>query len=177
MFKKVETLNALPGHCYFCGSGTKASYIDTSVSIEFYGAFYICHECLFAMAKLFGFLSAEEVNNLVEENKKLHEENVSLEIQRSALAEACQNLSVANFGHNELMVVHDDSNRSDSLSDDSTSGDIDVLEDFESLDDESQQATGSVDSGEEFSIESSDDEGVEQFHSSSTQPGDFEFTL
>lgn len=178
-FKRVNTLEAQPGVCYFCGSGTKADYLDTGTSIDYYGAFVICHECLFAFAKVFGFLSPDEVNHLVEENKRLVDENIDLEIQRSALAEACQNLAIANFGHNELMVVHDNPSYSSEFSiPSSVSSDTDdVLEDSELPDEQSSGSTRELDEGEKHSSESSDDKGMEFLHSSSSGSGEFSFNI
>lgn len=176
--KRVNTLEAQPGVCYFCGSGTKADYLDTGTSIDYYGAFVICHECLFAFAKTFGFLSPDEVNHLVEENKRLVDENIDLEIQRSALAEACQNLAVANFGHNELMVVHDNPNYSEPSIPSFVASDTDgILEDSKVSDDQSQGTTGDLDEGEEFSSESSDDKGLGILSSSPSGSGEFDFNL
>lgn len=182
MFKVVETLEALPGHCYFCGSGTKGSYLDWGVSIEFYGALYTCNECTFSAAKLFGFLSPIEVNTLVDQNRELNERVITLEIQRSALAESVQSLAVANFGHNELMVVHEQRNGStDSFSNDNSSDLLDdvpsVLDASEESESSTSEGTTELDGGTKRTSESNDDEGVDFVHSGATEPGEFSFDL
>ena len=48
--------SALPGSCYFCGSGLRDWYIDTDQSVEFHGAMYICNICFEEMSLLADYI-------------------------------------------------------------------------------------------------------------------------
>lgn len=69
MFKLTDTPSAIPGSCYFCGSASRNSYVDTGSSVEFHGAMYICVTCVLEMARLFDLASVEEVKALRVDNE------------------------------------------------------------------------------------------------------------
>lgn len=60
----VQTLSALPGCCFICRGSIRESYVDTGVSIDYEGVFYICNECVNEMANLYGYLSMEGYKDL-----------------------------------------------------------------------------------------------------------------
>jgi hypothetical protein len=168
VFRVVDVPEALPGQCYFCGSASKEKYLDFGTSQEFYGALYGCNECMFAAAKLLGFLSPIEVETLVREHRERSEALSILQIQHQALEEAMQNLVVAGFGNKDKMVTYgiDDRGSMYTLDD---SGVPAVLDASEQSDEDESRESASVDSGTPGNDESSDDEGMEFVSSSSTR--------
>lgn len=55
---------ALPGCCYFCGSAEREWFIDTTLSVEFHGAMYICCTCAAEIGHIAGMATPEEVDSL-----------------------------------------------------------------------------------------------------------------
>lgn len=70
---------ALPGSCFKCGAANREFFIDLGMSFEFHGAVYICSECVIEMSALSGFVSREEISQLVIEKEKLGTENFVLQ--------------------------------------------------------------------------------------------------
>lgn len=159
MFQVVETPIALPGSCYFCGSGDKSPYIDWGVSIDFHGALYTCFECTGAVASLLGWVPREVHARVIETSDELIARNLDLEIENRELHQAIEHLSKAGF----VIESIPDSNVEPS----GTVGDIesDILAVTE-LTPESTQRTGKlVDAGKRAPDESSNDKGVDELHS------------
>lgn len=69
---------ALPGSCFKCGSANRDFFIDLGMSFEFHGAVYICSECITEMASLSGFVSKEEISQIILDKEHLSEENFIL---------------------------------------------------------------------------------------------------
>ena len=46
----IKHPSALPGKCGVCGSAERQKFIDTNLSFDYYGALYICNQCVQAMA-------------------------------------------------------------------------------------------------------------------------------
>ena len=161
MFELVQNPIALPGACYFCGSGDKSPYIDWGVSIEFYGALYTCHQCTESVAMLLGMLSERAAEALKEQNDRLITANHRLEVKNEALREAIENLVVAN----EPVVSSNDQSSNSVVDSVST-----LLADDQADSEGSSSSTELLDSGERTSDESSDDEGVDELHSDEPEP-------
>jgi hypothetical protein len=176
MFSRTEMPTALPGQCYCCGSGTKSYYLDLGVSIEFYGAVFFCNECFSAMAACMGFVHGDKTQDIVRLNNALHERVLELEIKNNALAEAIQNLSVANFGHENLMVVLDGNRSSDikSLFGPQLLGVLETSDDDIS---ETREGTSLLDDGEGETSESSEHEPLAGLRPDESGNEDFSFTL
>ena len=91
----VETPQALPGSCFFCGSASRESYVDTLKQVEFHGAMYICDLCLLDMARLVGLISPEETETLRKNNEKLKEVLFKRDQEIESLRRAVDGLTVA----------------------------------------------------------------------------------
>lgn len=67
-----------PGCCFICRGAIRDSYVDTGVSIDYEGAFYICNLCLAEMAKMHAYLSFDEYKELRVANEELQAQNYAL---------------------------------------------------------------------------------------------------
>lgn len=67
----TDSPQALPGSCFHCGSGSRESYIDCGMSVEFVGAIYLCCECVAEMARMYGYMTPEEVKTMVNQVERL----------------------------------------------------------------------------------------------------------
>lgn len=162
----VNVLMALPGSCLLCGGASKQRYMDFRISLEFYGALYICDECFFAGAQLFGFMTPDQVSELKREVEEAREKLLDLEIKNSSLNQAVQSMATANFGNNKVMVVLESVSDSVHSFDSSTSdSSASVLEDSDISTEDSRDRTEQLDFGAGTSDESSDDEGVDKLRS------------
>lgn len=169
---------ASPGTCYKCGSPSKGKYLDFETSIEFYGAFILCHECLGAAAVLLGMVTEDVAAVLKKDIQELIEKNLTLEVEILALRNTVQSLAVANFGHDRLMVVHEslpDSNLPSHPSDPDFVPS--VLEDSDNDSEDSRTRAEQLDSGTGTDDESSDDQRMVKLHSDEPRTSDFSFNI
>lgn len=57
----LDSPQAAPGSCKYCGSSSRQLFIDTGTHEEFHGRVYICvDECLREMVQLTGFITPEQ---------------------------------------------------------------------------------------------------------------------
>lgn len=95
---------ALPGSCYFCGSGSREFYIDTKLSVEFHGAMYICNICADHIARLIRYIPHDDYKDLVAENEEMGEAAYQLRVQVDHLEAAIRGLTGAGYGLNNNVV-------------------------------------------------------------------------
>jgi hypothetical protein len=142
---------ALPGSCFFCGSGNREYYIDTGMSVEFHGAMYLCNVCVEGIAALVRYIPPDDYKELMQSKEHLEEEVFALSKKLSTLEGVLRDL--ANAGY----TVHDDGSIV-------RAGGV-VLEDV--LEPESPISIGKreLGEGEGAPSESNDDEDVGELHS------------
>lgn len=157
----VHTLTALPGCCFICRASIRDSYIDTGVSIDYEGVFYICNECVNEMAHLHGYLSIDEYKDLRIQKEDLERQVFSLIKRLGELENIDRALVTAGYKRND-------------------DGDIVRVGGYSAESNEiaiqgvyiSEESMGI---GEGEVTESSDDEGVGELHSDeSSSSSDFE---
>lgn len=66
--KLIEAPIASPGQCALCGKNSHpvGFAAPDNMDFEFYGTFYLCGDCVWDFARLFGYTSAEESAKLKE---------------------------------------------------------------------------------------------------------------
>lgn len=162
----VQTPVALPGCCFICRGSIRESYIDTGISIDYEGVFYICNECVNEMAHLHGYLSVDEYKDL-RIQKEDSERQVFVLIKRlGELEEIDRALVAAGYKRNDA-------------------GDIVRVGGYSTESDEIaiqgvHQSAESVGIGEGEITESSDDDDlarVQPSEQSSSHEPDFDFKL
>jgi len=142
---------ALPGSCFFCGSGNREYYIDTNQTVEFHGAMYICNICVEGIARLVNYLPPDEYKELLATKEHLEDTVYGLTKKLSTLEGVLRDLANAGYTvHNDGSIVR--------------SGGA-VLETL--LEPEPAVPTGKreLGEGEGASSESNDDEDVGELHS------------
>lgn len=88
---------ALPGCCFICRGAQRESYIDTDVSIDMYGAYYICNMCLMEMAHMCSYISHDEYKDLRRSKDDLEHINYELIKRVGALEESLHALANAGY--------------------------------------------------------------------------------
>lgn len=167
----VETPQALPGQCKFCGHSDRKLYLDTGMHEEFYGAWFICDECVTYIASLFGFIDPERARLIQDESARVVTENISLVTEVNALRMALREITSTMEPVEELHAGSVDFSYSDgsfSYSDPAESDDVAAGE----LSESEQQ----LDSGEGTFDESSHVEGLADLRSTPSESGN-EFTF
>lgn len=84
---RLATPVASPGHCVICGKvDHPLGFAWANLDFEFYGTVYLCADCVGEHARLFGYVSSDEIASLREhialqdaELNTLRQENRSLE--------------------------------------------------------------------------------------------------
>jgi hypothetical protein len=151
-----------PGHCFICRSAQREAYVDTGVSLDYEGAFYICNLCVNEIAHLFAFISFDEYKDLRSSKEDLERINFELIKRVGALEESLR--ALANAGYN--------------VGDDNTvirSGGFPV-QTVETVRAESQGGKKKLGDGEGKTSESVHDEGVGEL-SSDKSGSDSDFAL
>ena len=88
-FKITKAPSALPANCFLCnGFSNRKYFIDTSFSIEFHGAVYICNECLTEMARMVGLVTPEDIEKIRKQNLELLETTRELREKNGVLENA-----------------------------------------------------------------------------------------
>lgn len=82
-FQLIQSFTALPGSCVICGSSTGPA-IDTSLSIDYFGAVVFCIPC----AKDFG-----RASGLVDPAPPVEESPVAESVTREEFNELCETIS------------------------------------------------------------------------------------
>lgn len=69
----MDTPLLAPGVCFVCGTAglDDRKFIDFGKQIEWYGAVYLCSECIKEVAIAIGFIPVADFNGLLEEFKSL----------------------------------------------------------------------------------------------------------
>lgn len=93
--EKVQYCAALPGCCWMCRSSNREWYVDTQQSIDFYGAVYLCNECIIEMSRLAGMFTVEDVEEFQNRIAFFEDENYHLRVRVSGLEQAIDGLRLA----------------------------------------------------------------------------------
>lgn len=93
--QRIELLTALPGCCWKCRSSNREWYLDLDISIDFYGAVFICCECIVEMCHIAGMVTAEEADKLQTQVSFLEELKFDQEVKISGLEQAIDGLRIA----------------------------------------------------------------------------------
>lgn len=151
---------ALPGSCFFCGSGGREFYVDTGLSVEFHGAMYICNICCEEIAKTVKFIPHSEYKALRAENEQLSELTYQLRTKLDVVEESLRGLVNAGYRYDDGNVVR--------------SGGA-FLEDVSIAETPVSDGAGELGTGEGTSPEQSDDEGMGELRSDDTSSDPFDF--
>jgi hypothetical protein len=152
-----------PGCCFICRASIRDSYVDTGISLDYDGAFYICNMCLGEMAKLYAYLSFDEYKELRISNEELQAQNYEL-IKRLGDLEKIHD-ALASAGYR----LTDDGNvvvRGGYATKIAESGAAEFF-----------SAEDSVGIGEGETAESLHDEGMDELHSNEQSASDFSLDL
>jgi hypothetical protein len=171
----VEVPQAAPGECLLCRgeASNRQWFVDTGISWDYYGAIYICNECVLEITHILGFITPQEA--------------VELKTDRDVLAGEVHHLSVQLASLHSLENAVDDflesRNRLAGLRVGSSvpiSSEPATDSSVESIDGGAEGGSppteGSVGSGAGTTPESDDDEGMAELHSDAGPDGS-EFTL
>lgn len=172
----IESPQALPGQCRFCGHAQRGPYMDTEISEEFYGAWIICKECFAGMAHMMGYLPLEQMSRTIDRLSDFELEVTDLQIRLDAALRAITDIQVAATGYQNVLRIEDGSSIStvNKLSD-SKSG---SLAPGSEMDTESEpEGAKQLVSRKGKTSKSVHDEGVEQLHSTTDESGSFKFNL
>lgn len=73
----VTTTPALPARCVCCGNDAKGdlNFVDTTASVDYYGAIVICANCVAEIASLLGLVDIHLLNDTVKDLTQKNEEN------------------------------------------------------------------------------------------------------
>lgn len=98
-FQLLPSPVAIPGKCAVCGTSTRP-VVDFGMTLEFYGAVYLCETCLTEAARAIGMVSISEYNEAKEGSSQSFSENLLARDmvaiprgQYDALSVALRNLS------------------------------------------------------------------------------------
>jgi hypothetical protein len=155
----VYTPVALPGCCFICMAATRDSYIDTGVTRDYDGAYYICNLCCHEIAEKYGYLSMDEYKDLRKAKEDLERINYELIKRVGGLEESLHALANAGYRTNDDGTVV-------------ISGGY-LPEVVESGAQKSFSREASVGVGEGEITEQSDDEGVGKLHSDESSSDNF----
>lgn len=155
----IYTPVALPGCCFICRGAQRESYIDTGVSHDYEGAFYICNLCINDMAHQMKYISEDEYKNLRMGKEESDRLNYELIKRVGGLEESLR--ALANAGYRvdpDVGVVIDGGY---------------LPKDMDNPEYQSPERTESLGDGEGTTSESSDDEGMAELRSDDDSSGDF----
>lgn len=156
----IYTPVALPGCCFICMAAQRDSYIDTGVSKDYDGAYYICNMCAHEIAGKYGYLSMDEYKDLRTAKEETDRMNFELIKRVGGLEESLRALANAGYNlNNDGSVVVRGGYLSKAV---------------EPATQESSSGEDSVGTGEGEVTEQSDDEGVGVVHSNESSSDDFE---
>jgi hypothetical protein len=141
------------------------------MSEEFYGAWFICDECVNYIADLFGYVHPERARAIQDESARVLTENISLASEVNALRYAVREITSTLEPIEELNASSVDFSLSDVDSDAGSSSESDVLA-AEHL----QESERQLDFGERTPDEPGDVEGLADLHTTSSKPSG-EFSL
>lgn len=162
---------ALPSHCMFCPGSVREKYIDTGMQFEWYGAVYICDECIVSMGRMLGMITKDQADLLIAANSNLSTDTYNLGRELAGLKAGLDGLADAGFGFFDLDTDGSFSAR--------------PIEAEESVSEITTESNGglsaseeSVGVGERTSTESVHDETVAGLHPNDESNGsDFRITL
>lgn len=174
--KVIESPQALPGQCRFCGHAQRGPYLDTEISEEFYGAWIICKECFAGAAHMMGYFPLEKTAEL---QKRVEENDLTitdLQIRLDAAMRAIGDIQVASTGYQNILRIEDGSSIEFGVR--NTSPELDsVRTSPENTPETFSEGTEQLVSGTGEDSESTNDEGVEQLHSASNKSASFKFNF
>lgn len=95
MFQVVKDPSAIPACCLFCPGSAREQYIDTGAQMDYYGAVYICDQCVIAMASQLGCATPERTSQYDRRFKELTNEKFELLKRVAGLEAAVRGLADA----------------------------------------------------------------------------------
>lgn len=84
----VQTLLALPGQCFLCGSADRKEFIDTERQLEFHGAVYICDECVAIMTQMLRYPTPEAYRRAIRDADTMGQRVLEMTIRINRAKEA-----------------------------------------------------------------------------------------
>lgn len=176
----VQFPAALPGDCLLChGSPDNRDwFVDVGFSMDWYGAVYLCCDCIIEITNIVGFLTPDQATQIKTERDSLVQENFDLLRKLAELVEVDRIINGVVESRLRATLV----GRSDSHSDpvDSQTNEPRSSSDAE-FDGGSEAGPpfGSNDlaQGARASDEPSDDEGVDDLHSNGGDDGSFKLNI
>lgn len=145
-----------PGTCFTCGSAGNddgRKFLDFGKQIDWFGAVYLCTECIREIAEALGFLPVDKFNELFDINKNLQ---ISLD-QANASNQRIRDVYADLFADRvDLPTSVDDVL---DIGTDSTATVDEVLRDTVSGDSEPKQDSSVEGSDDFFNLEDFDDDG------------------
>ncbi len=75
---------ALPACCVVCRGGV-GPFVDTELQFDWYGAMYICSDCILHTGRMIGMISKDQAEKLIAENVAASEARFELETKLARL--------------------------------------------------------------------------------------------
>lgn len=96
-----------PGVCMVCGTAgvDDRKFIDFGKQVDWYGAVYLCSECIIEVARAIGFIPVAEFDKLLEEYKKIQADKGMTDAKAEGIQSA---LDVLFAGYNGGIVSIDE---------------------------------------------------------------------
>lgn len=105
---RIDAPIASPGSCAICGKNSHPQgFADARLDFEFFGTFYLCADCVGEYARLFGYVSSDDLATL---RAHLDAQNTELHTLRQAvlgLESTVDGLIADAHRRNSSPVVHD----------------------------------------------------------------------
>lgn len=146
----LDSPQAAPARCYYCGGSSKSSYLDTGIQIEFYGALYFCNECMEFLSQKMGYINPDYAKDLEAKNLYLIHENEELKRKLDSLLNAFK----------ELQGVIQVDLDTDSFLNNPLNNYFGLSESSDPIDGESQEGTRELVTGEKGPSEQTSIEGM-----------------
>jgi hypothetical protein len=159
----IYTPTLPPGCCFICRASVRESYIDTAVSIDYEGAFYICNQCVAEMAVKYAYLSHDEYKDLRQSKEDLEAQNFVLIKRMGELEDIHDALVRGGYKLNDDGIVVRIGGYSSAFDEHIKSG--------------ASGAEAAMGVGEGETPEQSDDEGVGELHSDESGFSEFKLEL
>lgn len=106
--QRIPTPIASPGSCAICGKNEHPEgFADARLDFEFYGTFYLCGDCVGDYARLFGYVSSEDLSVMRAEHDAMNSELNTLRQAILGLESTVDNLIADAHRRNRASLVHD----------------------------------------------------------------------
>lgn len=98
----VKHPQALPANCVMCPGSVRERYIDTEMQFDWYGALYICEECVTVMGRMFGMISKGQADAIIQEHTETSTRMFHLQRRQAALEAGLRDLADAGYDNVRL---------------------------------------------------------------------------